>query len=256
MTDTTESVTDAAGDDNKVPDEVAASLKAPSLDNEIKTFVHQVDGLANTLPLTMLLLSVETKKAKEKLETTYNAKDLTDDDGNIYIQYSGINEDNASAFRALRKRHEKSSLALRVVPQSYLVSLISQYDAFIGNIIRVFYQLRPELLNASGEQFTLAALLEAGSIEAVREAVIDKHVYVTMKGSHEEQIKALSEMSNIDLKKELVKPWKKFIEITERRNLFVHTGGVISNQGVRQELDYLPHCTFRSDRNIVIGERD
>jgi hypothetical protein len=218
--------------------EVVAALNKISIGKDIKKFFREIDGLANTLPLTMILLSVEAKRSRDSLDEKYSAKEMRGADGGLYVEYKGITAENISNFKKMEKRNGKAVLAMRIVPQSFLVSLISQYDAFVGTIIKSFYYLKPELLNASGKQFTFAELRKIGSIEAASEHIIEKEVDVVMRGSHVEQIEWLTKFSGVDLRKEL-KSWKTFVEITLRRNLFVHTGGNISQQ-------YLDECKVHS----------
>lgn len=63
-----------------------------------------------------------------------------------------------------------------------------------------------------------------------------------MRSSHQEQFDWLAkELSISTLTK--FKDWPNFIEITQRRNLFVHTNGIVSNQ-------YLTTCNKYKVDNI------
>jgi hypothetical protein len=136
------------------------------------------------------------------------------------------------------------------VPRSFVVSLISQYDAFLGRLIRAIFLLKPELLNASDKNLTLAQLLEFRSIEEAREHILEKEVETVLRKSHAEQFQWMENKFDMPLRKGL-DVWPVFVELTERRNLFVHASGVVSSQ-------YLKACCehgVKADRKPEIGEQ-
>jgi hypothetical protein len=212
-----------------LPAGVEEALNQVCISKDIKKFFREIDGLVNTLPLTMLLLNVEARRSRDNLAKYFDANDIKGNNGQTYTKFINVTKETIGQFRKLEKRNAKATLAIRIIPQSFLVSLISQYDSFIGTLIKSFYYLKPELLNASGKQLTFSELRRLGSIEAASEHIVEKEVDLVMRGSHIDQIDWLSKFSGIELRKEL-KSWKVFVEITERRNLFVHTGGKISQQ--------------------------
>jgi hypothetical protein len=56
-----------------------------------------------------------------------------------------------------------------LVPRSFFVNLVSQYDAFLGSLIRALLLAKPEVLNASDRALTFSELLAFGSIDAARD---------------------------------------------------------------------------------------
>ena len=68
-----------------------------------------------------------------------------------------------------------------------------------------------------------------GSVEAAREYLIEKEIETVLRKSHAEQFDWLENKFGLPLKKGL-DVWPAFIEVTERRNLFVHTSGLVSRQ--------------------------
>jgi hypothetical protein len=67
------------------------------------------------------------------------------------------------------------------------------------------------------------------SIEDARNFVVDKEVESVLRKNHAEQFDWLENKFGLPLREGL-KAWPVFIEVTERRNLFVHTNGIISHQ--------------------------
>lgn len=87
-----------------------------------------------------------------------------------------------------------------------------------------------------------------GSVEAARDAVIEKEVESVIRSSHAEQIEWLEKKLNMPLTKDL-KIWPDFIELCERLNLFTHTDGVVSSQ-------YLNVCAEHGhNTKLTLGER-
>ena len=107
--------------------------------------------------------------------------------------------------------------------------LVSEFDSFMSATLKTFYRLRPEALNASERTMTYSELVAFDSIEAAREHIVEKDVESFLRSSHSEQFRALESKLDIPLRKDLA-VWKDFIELTERRNLFVHNDGIVNER--------------------------
>lgn len=112
------------------------------------------------------------------------------------------------------------------------MTLMSHYDAFLGKLIKLIILAKPELLNTSERNLTLAQLLEFGSIESAKDFILEKEIDSVLRKSHTEQFAWMESKFSIPLRKDL-DIWPAFIEITERRNLYVHTGGIVSSQYIK-----------------------
>lgn len=108
-----------------------------------------------------------------------------------------------------------------------MVALISEFDSFVSGLIRLFYETKPDALNASEKTLTLAELSEFGSIDAAREYIIEKEIESVLRKNHSDQFDWLEAKFGLPLRKDLA-IWPDFIEITERRNLFVHNDGIVT----------------------------
>jgi hypothetical protein len=196
-----------------------------SLDSEITRFVHNIDALHACLPLLATIASaVEIACQQELNEFAKKFGEL--DEGKKTYKISADHSYQADKFIS---RYRKASANAAILPQSYIVALVSQYDSFLGGILRCFYRERPELLNASERPFTYAELLEFGNVDAIKEHLIEKEVEALLRDSHSEQFKQMATRFDVPLNKDLP-IWSVFIELTERRNLFVHCDGVVTAQ--------------------------
>jgi hypothetical protein len=110
-----------------------------------------------------------------------------------------------------------------------LVSFVSTYDAFLGNLVRALFESKPEVLNSSGKQLTYKELVTFNDLVAAREHIVDCEVDSLLRKSHSEQFEWLEKTFDLKLREGL-ESWPVFIELTERRNLFVHCHGKASSQ--------------------------
>lgn len=135
-------------------------------------------------------------------------------------------------YNKLTKQLTSGNISMKIVPRSLLVALVSQFDSFLGKILRVLFYLRPELLNGSDKSLTFSQLVEFNSVESAKEYIVEKEIETVLRKSHSEQFDWLENKFNVPLRKNLP-AWQVFIELTERRNLFVHANGIVSSQYIK-----------------------
>jgi hypothetical protein len=192
--------------------------------NALEAFLLEVDAIADTLPLAMPLMMVSAGSAAKELTTFLDSK-CRKGDGPTYT----VPSDRYLDFLNLKRRFERNKRAIQIIPRSFLASLVSHYDAFLGSLLRAIFYLKPEVLNSSERQFSFKELTSFESISAARESVIDKEVETVLRENHADQFKWMENKFGVPLTRDLP-AWPKFIEITERRNLFVHCNGIVSAQ--------------------------
>ncbi len=218
-----------------------------SFDSEIKRFISHLDSIEQSMPIIMLLMvSIGKKTRKDMKDFLSNLEEDIDEDGNEFYK---IPISKNGKFRKLKRREESYSLAQTVIPRSLLVSIVSIYDAYLGRLIRTMFAVKPEMLNALQKNITLSDLLTYNSIEDVKEYMIEKEIESVLRDSHSDHFDWLEKKLDIPLRKGL-DIWPAFIEVTERRNLFVHCDGVISSQ-------YLSVCNkydVKFDKEYKVGE--
>ncbi len=196
----------------------------------------EINGLSESLPIIMESLVESRRKSAqqinqffeehgeflEKFEKNENGHTKKAEIYKIALEYS-------YDFDKLTRTYSNFSVATSIISNGLLVMMISQFDAFLGRLIKAIYYAKPEMLNASEKQLTFANLVEFGSVEAAREFLLEKEIESVLRESHAEHFEWLEKKLGIPLRKGL-DVWTTFIEITERRNLFVHTNGTVSSQ--------------------------
>lgn len=208
--------------------ETAITTNTQEIKAAVDNFVKHLESLFDTYPLVTVILRATSfataKRLQDFLKNKASTKTNSAGDEVFSIDYPNI-----SRFNKLKRKADNSELAYQIIPRNFVVSLVSLFDAYVGQLIRAIYLIQPEKLNGSDKLLTFSKLLELTTIEEAREYLIEKEVESVLRESHAKQFKWLEEKLDVKLTVDLP-AWKDFIEVTERRNLFVHCNGVVSSQ--------------------------
>ena len=221
-----------------------SSLKAPSnrrsdpsMGDEVQSYVSQMESLYSALFATMDALTQRLSKNLDEMQKYVNEKGIKEQikDGNAsYVLQSS----DLAGFERRNKEVAKSADAIINIPATFLVSLVCKYDAYLGRLLRVIFEKKPEIVNASEKKLTFSDLSDFTSIKAAREAIIEREIEDIIRESHTKQFDWMESHFGLPLRKDLA-CWPGFVELTERRNLFVHCDGIVSTQ-------YLSVCRTHS----------
>lgn len=131
-------------------------------------------------------------------------------------------------FHNLDKNIERSRQAVNILPQSMFISIVSQFDVLTAQLIRFIYlSFENKLLEIEG-QIQYRDVFKIGDIEKIKEKLISDKIDSILRNKHSEQIRFIGGLIGVTLDKSDL--WCDFIEMTQRRNLFVHCKGVVSSQ--------------------------
>src|SRR5574343_12794 len=208
-------------------------MESRELNDNLHKLLNHLDSIKDTLPMTILLLEPHNKKANSKFEEFIdkNAEKIENENETKSI---AVKYEDARIFEQLSKNSEISRLAMKIIPESLFVSLISQYDSYLNKLLKILFKTRPEYINNSERELSFSQLIQFDSIETAREYVIEKEVETILRKSHSEHFDYLESKLAMPL----------------RRNLFVHCDGIVSNQ-------YLKVCKENKCdiKNIKLNER-
>jgi hypothetical protein len=174
---------------------------------------------------TMAEATQEAAKQFTEFMEARGVRTVEKDDSESYQ----IKPEDLIPFKRYCKDFSSCALAMMNVPRMFLCSLVHHYDAYLGRLLRVAFQVKPELLNTSQRQLSFTELVSLSSVEAARNHIIEKELETVIRDSHAAQFEWMESRFGLPLRKDLP-AWQRFIEITERRNLFVHCDGVVSSQ--------------------------
>jgi len=208
-------------------DDTPADCEPLSIGTEVNLFEKHVSSISDVLPGMIAALEMVAKKAHKELRAFEQEHcEVAEGDGGHYVRISG---DHVARWRRLHKKVNQFDASKDLLPRSLLVSLVSQYDAFLGRLLKVCFLKKPELLHASDKQVTFEIINQFQSLEALREYMLEKEIEAVLRKSHLDQLQWMERTFGVTLTKGL-DSLSSFIEITERRNLFVHTDGIVSSQ--------------------------
>jgi hypothetical protein len=178
------------------------------------------------------------------------------------------------AFSAMRKaRRLQHSRLPQQLESSLFVSLFSAFDIFTGELLSALHMKKPALFDRLNRSVPLSIVLAASSIDMLKASVLDEEIESFRRKSYAEQFEYLESAFKVELRK--FPKWPDFIEAGQRRNLFTHCGGFVSDQyrlacqkegypsqklsplGTKLELGskyFLPTCELMLEVGLKLGQ--
>lgn len=156
-------------------------------------------------------------------------------------KYASQREDEINTYRA-ESAHQASEMlrAIRALDglggmripktlqRSLFTQLFSEYDAFVGALLKAIYKEKTDLLKGISRQISFADLLDYDNLNAIKLDMLEKEVETFRRASYVEQFASLE--TKFGLKLRSFPEWGEFVELSQRRNLVVHNGGLVSDQ--------------------------
>lgn len=225
-----------------------------SFENEIDNYIKHIEAQADIFPLVMNLTTAKVVQESKLVDKFIKTNELIDEEeldahGEREIRLR-VPIDKFKEFIELTKNVDTTGLAIELLPVNFIVAFVSQYDAYFGRLIKTVFHYKPELLNNSEKNLLFSELLNFKSIDEAREFVVEKEVESVLRYSHLKQFKWLEDKLNMPLRKKLPS-FSSFVEITERRNLFVHCNGFVS----RHYIDNCRENNVSNIENVNLGEK-
>lgn len=211
-----------------------AELQKEAGDHPIATvtsnYLNSIKNIAQTINVVLPHLSKwwleEVKKLEGKLEHFVpeplqpgETKSVTLESARDFVEFTSI----------LRQLDElRASRATPVLARSLFMQMFSEFDAFMGALLKVLYTRNGELLKGISREISLPDLLEFEDIDAVKRSMLEKEIETFRRDSYVEQFGQLEKKFNIPLKK--FAEWGEFVELSQRRNIFTHNDGIVNDQ--------------------------
>lgn len=212
-----------------------------SIGNAINGFLHRIMDVEECA-YQYIPLAEEARNEKGKILES-KLQDYAEN-----REEGGINFKEVRDFVRDIERHTHSN-PTKVLSQSLFISLFSSFDKFIGDLIVALYARNPHLYQNIKREISLSDVLDYPSIEAIREAVLDKEIETIRRKSYLEQFADLGNKFSIDLTG--FDRWPSFVEASQRRNLFTHCDGVVS----KQYLEICSKVNFKFAEKPKVGDK-
>ena len=206
-------------------------------------FLLQLDALVETANRIMIITRRSRARAQDELKAFVTPRLGSDEGGKKLTLKSSSPE--FYEYQKLSKSASKASEAMRLVPRSFLVSMVTQYDTFLAETVRRLFKLKPEKVRTAESSMKVKEIVKFTSIEDLIKQLIDDEIDDALRGSHTSQLEWIAKRFDITL------DWKdpllqRFTELTERRNAYVHSDGYINRQ-------YISVCSALTEE--VVPER-
>ena len=229
--------TDSVGDIDPKLSEVVINL-----DN----FIENLNCLRESFIYSEVMLRQQKISALNNYNKFVNSYLVQDENGN---KSSAIPNEKLREFHKLRKKKNRTEKASELIPPTYIISLVSLFDSFLAGLVRCVYNLKQELLLESQQSFTYREIVRYDTTREVKKLIIDNTIDKLFRDSHKEQIQWFEKAFEVNTLRKFA-GWGDFIELTERRNLFVHADGIVSGQ-------YIEECKKNDYQlgNINIGRK-
>jgi hypothetical protein len=202
-------------------------------------FLNSLDCIYDMFKLVGPILESKDKERQHRIEEI--GKEINDADGRVGRKLKSL-EDVKEFMGHLRKMRT----ADRMFRQNIVVSVVSKFDEFLADLLREFYKANPNWLRNPSKTITYKELFEAESVDRLRSDLIQREVENLMRDSHHAQIAFIDEKLKLGLQEEFT-GWTAFLEITERRNIFVHNGGCVNDAYLSnaKKLGFTPNSKAR-----------
>ncbi len=144
-----------------------------SIGTDLNQFINDIDSLADTLPNTLIIIqAVQAAASHELLKFGNKNIGIQETSGDKVVLKASL--DTFQQAQRLNTRIQKAISASKLIPRSFVISLISQYDAFLGRLIRTLFLIKPESLSMSEKNISFAQLQTFESIEDAKEYILEK----------------------------------------------------------------------------------
>ena len=201
----------------------------------------QLDALQDSLDVLMVILQTAENDAGQRYDA-FLARHKTQDEETLTLTRSEL-----QTFTTLQDALHKAVEARRMVPQSFLVSMVSQYDAYLSASLRLLFKLKPEKIRANGKSISVSDVAKYATIEDLLYEIVSVEIDEVFRGSHLDQLIWIAGTFDFTLDQKRMSV-QRLVEVTERRNLYVHNDGRMSKhyQAKCRKLDpaLLSKCTL------------
>jgi hypothetical protein len=137
---------------------------------------------------------------------------------------------------------------VELIARGFFITTFTILDTLFAGLHKQALLLPTAAHSVKERQVTFKDLVESGSIEEVRNRVIDEAIDDFLRGSYSEQLRLLGVATGQSIDLEAV-PWPQFTEAAQRRHLAVHTDQKVTRQYL-QECEKA-HYNFGNDRPEV-----
>lgn len=200
-------------------------IGTPPCLNNIETnqtvFIESLNCLKETFGYSEGMLNQQLYNAKEQYKKS------------VGYDYADTGKFNCSEkeYNRCKNKIKRAERANELIYPSFIISLVSVFDTYLAGLVRIIFDLNEGLYMESNMKFLYRDLKDLDSVGEVKKNIVDSTIDKLFRGSHVDQIKWFEKALGVGLTS--FNDWANYVELTERRNLFVHSDGVVSTQYIK-----------------------
>lgn len=200
------------------------------IEEVLKHYLIAIDAITSTAKIALPhILEWKASEIKELQNKLKKFEDIEDES----TGKKGLKAENARDFAeiavCLRQLEGISKKKFDTyLAKSLFTQLFAEFDAYVGELLKVIYLSNSSLLKGIVREISLSEIMEFSDLDSVKLAMLNKEIETLRRESYIEQFSALEKKFKIELKK--FTEWSAFVELSQRRNIIMHNGGVVSDQ--------------------------
>lgn len=173
-------------------------------------------------PLSEAILSREIHRTGKRIDALL--EEVASDDQKTRTEAQADFDRHYARFIRLQSSNMPYQLE-----KSLFVGLFTCYDAYIGKLTKAVFSKNPKLFNQIDRSVRFGQIMEAPDIQKLKEVVLDEFVSDIRRKSYEDQFTSFESYFAISSLRKFDN-YSTFIESSQRRHLFTHCEGIVSNQ--------------------------
>lgn len=204
--------------------------KQHPLDQAVSTFLADMGAISKTYRLVLPHVLKWLKEQHQKNSGIFKkfATDV-DEEGNEFYRAESAHQ-VSELLNAIRDMESLRGLRIaETLQRSMYTQLFSEFDAFVGALLKVVYTKKSDLLKSIAREITFSDLLKYEDLNAIKMDMLDKEIESFRRDSYIDQFGTLETKFNIKTLRGFAE-WGEFVELSQRRNICVHNGGRVSAQ--------------------------
>lgn len=189
-----------------------------------------------SIPSALLQFNKMYDESKSELLSFIDANGLAkEDEEEVGTSTTSLNIplDKIAEYDRLYKNVQNIVSVSSSLLETQFVDIVTQFDSFLQNLMRCIYKAHPEINKNSDKTITYKELFDYGSIDSIKDGLVESILDELFRGSHKKILEHLTKITKVDVQKLMPELFQQLIEITERRNIFIHCRGIVSGQYVR-----------------------
>lgn len=128
--------------------------KSKFFDEAINKYLIHIESLWTSLPVVLRTIErTQNLAITEHNEFLNNNCNFIEQENHFLIPIEHYRRNNE-----LRKAVDNSTTAIKIIKRNFLVSIVSQFDTYVGDLIKAIFAVRPEIIQNSEKQLTYADL--------------------------------------------------------------------------------------------------